>query len=311
MNGWPRVEPAGVTAAVRPPAVAGAFYPAEPGLLGALTDELLEEAGRLARTADLLDRPVDQPPLGLLIPHAGLVYSGVVAAAGLRLVGTTWPDTPLTVVILGTNHGAAWLAGVASWGAGAWRTPFGDVRVDAELAGAILELGAPFILDRKAHFGEHSIEVQLPLLQVIAPQARIVPLTVATGTGQGAIEAGAALGELLARRRAAGQRVVLAISSDMAHYPASRTCAQVTDDLLPLIQGVDPWALAATEHALLERAVPGLVCGMCGIEPAVLGLAALRALGATRGVRLAAATSADAGGPSDRTVGYLAVGFSA
>jgi AmmeMemoRadiSam system protein B len=117
------------------------------------------------------------------------------------------------------------------------------------------------------------------------------------------------LGELLARRRAAGQEVVLAISSDMAHYPSSQACIRATDALLPAILRLDPVALAGAEHALVESGPSGLVCGMCGIQPAVLGLAALRALGAARGTRLAAATSADAGGPADRTVGYLAAVF--
>jgi AmmeMemoRadiSam system protein B len=297
-----------ISPAIRPPAVAGAFYPSERELLGELVDELLDEAGRIPVAADPRDRVID-PLLGLLVPHAGLVYSGVVAAAGLRLVGTTRPSTPLTVVILGTNHGAGWLAGVASWGAGAWRTPLGDVEVDAELAEAILDLGPPFTLDREAHLAEHSIEVQLPLLQAVAGQARFVPLSVATGTGEDAIAAGLRLGELLAGRRAAGHQVVLVISSDMAHYPHSQTCARVTDALLPVILRLDPVALATEERALMDRGAPGLVCGMCGIEPAVLGLAALGTFGATRGIRLAAATSADAGGPPDRTVGYLAAAF--
>lgn len=305
------VEAAG--GAIRPAAVAGAFYPAQPSQLAGLVDELLEEAGRLAvasnLAADMGVRPIDQAPVGLLVPHAGLVYSGAVAAAAWRLVGRMRPGTPTTVVLLGTNHGAGWLAGVASWGAGAWRTPSGDVEVDAELAAAILDLGAPFLVDREAHLGEHSIEVQLPLLQAVAREARIVPLSIAAGTGKGAIAAGIRLGELLARRRAAGQQVVLAISSDMAHYPGSRACAHATDTLLPAILRLDPVALADAERALVESGTPGLVCGMCGIEPTVLGLAALGALGATRGIRLAAATSADAGGPAERTVGYLAAAF--
>lgn len=310
MTAWRRSATA--AAALRLPAVAGAFYPSEPGLLAALIDELLAEAGRPAPGVEPPDDTLNRP-LGLLVPHAGLIYSGVVAAAGLRLVGMTppgtQPGTPPTIVILGTNHGAGWLAGVASWGAGAWRTPLGDVEIDDELSAAILDLGPPFVLDREAHLGEHSIEVQLPLLQAVSPAARIVPLSVATGTGERAIVAGARLGELLAERRSTGGSVLLAISSDMAHYPANQACIRATDALLPVILGLDPAALAAAERAVVDGGTPGLVCGMCGIEPAVLGLAALGALGASRGVRLAAATSAGAGGPADRTVGYLAVAF--
>jgi MEMO1 family protein len=315
MTAWPRSD--SVAAAIRPPAVAGAFYPAEPELLAVLVDELLAAAARPGPGLEPGIGPLDQPLVGLLVPHAGLIYSGVVAAAGLRLLGVipsgtqpgNPPGTAPTIVVLGTNHGAGWLTDAASWGPGAWRTPLGDVEIDDELSAAILALGPPFVLDREAHGGEHSIEVQLPLIQAVSPAARIVPLSVATGTGERAVVAGSRLGELLAERRAAGASVLLVISSDMAHYPANQACRQATDALLPVILGLGSAALAAAERAVVDGGTRGLVCGMCGIEPAVLGLAALGALGATRAVRLAAATSADAGGPADRTVGYLAVAF--
>jgi AmmeMemoRadiSam system protein B len=303
MTTWLSAAGAGIE--VRPPSVAGTFYPADRHLLAALVDELLAEADRLALTAD----PVDGSILGLLVPHAGLVYSGTVAAAGWRLVGLPRSDAKTTIVMLGTNHGAAWLDGVAAWETGVWRTPLGDLEVDTDLARAVLDLGPPFIVDHAAHRGEHSIEVQLPFLQTVDPAARIVPLSVAAGVGASAIATGGRLGALLARRRAAGEHVVLAISSDMAHYPPSIECARVTAHLLPPILRLDPIGLASTERAIAGRGTPGLVCGMCGLQPAVLGLAALRAVGATHVSRLAAATSADAGGPSDRTVGYLAAAF--
>ena len=292
---------------VRRPAVAGSFYPAERFQVTALVDALLAEADRTRLIAD----PVEGAILGLLVPHAGLVYSGVVAAAAWRLVGMPSPDAPTVVVLLGTNHGAAWLDGVAAWETGAWRTPLGELEVDTDLARAVLDLGPPFTVDRAAHLGEHSIEVQLPFLQRIHPAPRIVPLSVAAGVGNSATVAGARLGALLARRLGAGERVVLAISSDMAHYPPSIDCARATAVLLPAILDLDPVALADTERAVSASRVRGLVCGMCGIQPTILGLAALRAMGATRGIRLAAATSADAGGPADRTVGYLAAVFQA
>ncbi len=297
-------------ATVRPPAVAGTFYPGDPVRLAKMTSAMLAGAAKAESETALLGAPgpsaLTGVPLGILVPHAGLAYSGLVAAACWRLV----PDGA-TVVVLGTNHTAAWLHGVGAWEEGRWQTPLGDVAVDADLASEILALGLPFAPDRAAHRDEHSIEVQLPLLHTAAPAARIVPLAVGSGTGSGAVAAGERLGALLAVHRAAGTSIVLAISTDMAHYPPADACARVTQALLPAIIGLLPEELAQVEAAVGRgaEAGTGMACGMCGIEPAVMGLAALRAMGATPGVALASATSADAGADPRRTVGYLAVAF--
>ncbi len=307
-------EHLGIPRPTRPPAVAGTFYPGEPVALQAAVDELLTRAA----TAFPAPAGLDTGRLaGLLVPHAGLVYSGVVAAAAWRLAaGGAAPAasaasaaTP-TIVLLGTNHGAAWLDGVGAWDGGPWWTPLGEVPVDRALTEAILALGPPFVPDAGCHLGEHSLEVQLPLVCSVAVGARIVALSVGAGTGGRAISAGERLGRLLAELRAGGARIILVISSDMAHYPPAAVAEAVTGALLPSIVGLDPEALAKAEADIaLHR--PGVSCGMCGIEPAVLGLAALRAMGAAPGIVLAAATSADAGGDPRRTVGYLAVAFEA
>jgi AmmeMemoRadiSam system protein B len=293
---------------VRPAAVAGSFYPATPERLAALVRRQLADAdatfpaGRDARL-----------PVGLLVPHAGLEFSGVVAAAAWRTIARPAdPDhRPLTIVVLGTNHRASWLDGIGIWDEGAWRTPLGDVAVDAALAAAIAALGPPFVVDRDAHSGEHSIEVQLPFVRALEPTARLVPLAVSAGIGEAALAAGSRLGAALATRRhgGAGPRIVLAISSDMAHYPARRDAEAVTSTFVPVLTTLDPRAVAASEVAVRDRGIRGLACGMCGIEPAVVGTAAIRAMGASCGTRLGAATSADAGAPSDRTVGYLSLRF--
>jgi AmmeMemoRadiSam system protein B len=252
------------------------------------------------------------------VPHAGLVYSGVTAAAAWRTLAVAGEDAdaveagddrPLTVVFLGTNHMNRRLEGIAVWDGGAWEMPTGAVGVNRALAAEVAALGLPFAVDLASHAGEHSIEVQLPLLAAVAPSALIVPLAVSAGTGDEAIDAGEALGGLLADRRDAGERIVLVVSSDRAHYPPAAVCERATNRLLPLILATDGFALAAQERALVSAAADGLACGMCGIEPAVMGMAAFRAMDATRATALAASTSADAGGDPDRTVGYVAVRF--
>ena len=292
----------GREAAIREPAVAGSFYPSREATLRTLLEALL------AKATELDVRDVPGVAAGILVPHAGLVYSGVLAAAGWRSLLSSAGPSP-TVIVLGTNH-SAWFDGVAVDDAPAWRTPLGDVAIDDELGGRILELGEPFVASRQAHRQEHSIEVQLPILRALRPAARIVPCSVAAGTGREAVDAGERLGRLAGELRSGGAEVLLVISTDMAHYPSHEEAVRVTERLVPAIAALDPASLAAGERAEADSGARGMACGMCGIQPSVLGLAALRAMGASGGSVVAAATSADAGGPRDRTVGYLAVMFS-
>ena len=302
-----RPHPA-VSDPLRRPAVAGSFYPADRRELAALVDGQLaaarfDDALRAAAAAGRL--------AGILVPHAGLVYSGAIAATAWSLAASATAGTVPTIVVLGTNHGAEWLDGVGVWERGAWRTPFGDVEIDEDIAAQVVGLGEPFAVDRDAHRSEHSIEVQLPFVRRTMPAARIVPMSVATGRGSMATRAGLLIGSLIGARRREGAPIVLAISTDMAHYPPAAVAERITDDLAPLICAIDPAALARRESALSGPGESGTVCGMCGIEPTVVGLTALRAMGVGHGTRLAAATSADVGGATGRTVGYLSVAFPA
>ena len=240
----------------------------------------------------------------MLVPHAGLAFSGAVAATTWRLVGEL---NPTTIVLAGTDH-QAWAGGVGVWTGGAWRTPLGEVQIDRQLAARIAELGSPFAAEDSAHEAEHSLEVQLPLLIRACPSARIVPLAVSPRLGNHA-EAGARLGWLLAHLRAAGERVLLVASSDLAHYPPANVCEAVDRELIEPLLRLDGDALLELETRLVGANLPGLVCGLCGIDPVRFSLAALREMGARKGYLLAAATSADAGGDRRRTVGYAAAAF--
>jgi AmmeMemoRadiSam system protein B len=284
----------------RQPAVAGSFYPAEPGRLRSMVATLLADARRDPGPAGVVPEAV----FGLMVPHAGLVYSGPIAALGWVLAGDIGPTT---IVLAGTDH-QAWAAGVGVWTGGSWRTPLGEVAIDDALAGRIAALGPPFAPDDAAHEAEHSLEVQLPLLAAACPGAKIVPLAVSPRLRRHA-EAGAMLGRLLAEQRAAGRRVLLVASSDMAHYPPATVCEATDAELLEPLLRLDAEALRAAEADVLRANRPGLVCGLCGIDPVRVTLTAVREMGSTRGVLLRAATSADAGGDPRRTVGYAAAAF--
>ncbi|MFI5258354.1 MAG: AmmeMemoRadiSam system protein B [Candidatus Limnocylindrales bacterium] len=284
----------------RRPAVAGTFYPARPAQLAELVEELIAAVTRVSRPEGLATDEV----LGLLVPHAGLVYSGATAALSWLLAGEIGPTT---IVLAGTDHQAR-ATGVGVWTGGPWRTPLGDVPVDDALAGAIAALGSPFEADDDAHRDEHSLEVQLPLLARTCTEARIVALAVSPRLANHN-SAGASLGRLLAEKRAAGEKILLVASSDLAHYPPARICEEVDAQLIEPLLRLDPDGVWATENAILRAGRPGVVCGLCGIDPVRVALAALQVMGARGGFLLGEATSADAGADPRRTVGYAAAAF--
>lgn len=296
-------EPTSHQDPIRPPAIAGTFYPGDPSVLVRRADEMLH------RAAEAAIRVAPAPPVGLVVPHAGITYSGSVAAAGWVALRE---QPPSTVVIAGTNHFAAGLRGIAVWPDGAWRTPLGDTAIDGGLAGRIVALGPPFMADRDSHREEHSIEVQLPFLARACPGSRLVPLLVSCPSVDACVSAGQALGRLLAAVRAEGASVALVASSDFAHYPDERDARDVNRRLVPLITGLDPEAVAAEEDTLRRSRIRGLSCGLCGLEPVLFSLAAFRTMGLQQGELLAEATSADVpGGDPFRTVGYATIAFPA
>ena len=293
----------------RPAAHAGSFYPRDPDRLSRVVVALFAEATttRATEAAGATDPGFAGLPIGLLVPHAGLEYSGPVAARGWARL--RYADVA-SVVIAGTNHFAGWFEGVGVWAGGAWQSPLGEVPIDDELSRTIGELGPPFAETIDAHLEEHSIEVQLPLLARASPRSRIVPLLVSLRDPADCREAGRRLGRLLAERRAAGATTVLVASSDLAHYPSESRAHEVDRLVLEPILALDPWELARREAELRGRRLPGLACGLCGLEPVLFTLGAVREMGATRGVLLAHATSADIpGGDPGRVVGYASVAF--
>jgi MEMO1 family protein len=292
--------PRGAQGRPRPAAVAGTFYPADAGRLAQLVNTLLGDAAGEPRPPKLSPDSV----LGVLVPHAGLVYSGSIAALGWLLIGEMVPST---IVLAGTDHQAA-AAGVGVWTGGPWQTPLGDVPIDRDLALEIAALGPPFAPDDDAHRTEHSLEVQLPLLLGACPGAQIVPLAVSPRLTDHD-PAGARLGALLAQRRAAGERVILVASSDFAHYPPAQVCEEVDDSLIAPLLDMDGESLDEMEEEIVRSRRPGLICGMCGIDPVRFSISALDEMGATAGMLLGKATSADAGGDPHRTVGYVAAAF--
>ncbi len=271
---------------VRPPAVAGFFYEGEAGALRREVAGYLAEAPRPA-LPELSWR-------ALLLPHAGHVYSGRIAGIGAGAV--TWPGT---VLFLGPNHTRLG-AGVSFSGADAWRTPLGDVPVDARLLALLREEIPEAVVDDRAHAREHSLEVELPFLQLARPGAAAVFLCLGEHDLDVCLSVGRGVAAAVTRYEEGGGRVALVVSSDLNHY-LSRPENRARD-----LRAIDA-LLGGDPVELFTRVLARERISMCGILPATALLEALPRLGGARAELLAHGDSADVSGEEDRVVGYASL----
>jgi AmmeMemoRadiSam system protein B len=275
---------------IRAAAVAGTWYPGTRAALERAVDAHLEAASKDRASVQTADSPfAGVCPRALIAPHAGLMYSGPVAAFAYRLVRNCSYEA---VVLVGPSHFVGF-DGVSLWPRGAWDTPFGAVTVAADLAGAIAASGGRVQEYPAAHAREHSLEMQLPFLGRVLPGVPIVPLVMGYQTRATADR----LGEAIARA-VAGRNVLLVASSDLSHYNDARTAAAMDGVIVRHVEAFDPDALMDA----LERE-PSHACGG---GPMVSVLRAARSLGATRTRVLRYADSGDVSGDKDAVVGYMA-----
>ena len=267
---------------VRPPAVAGAFYPAAAADLSRVVDGLLAGAGRAG-----------EPRAAIMVPHAALRYSGRIAAAVYARVAI--PDV---VIVLAPRHhrlGADWAVAPHE----TWSLPGGAVASDPVLARELAEAIADLELDAAAHEREHAIEVQLPLIARLAPHARVVGIALGTGDAERCHRFATGLAQVLRARR---ERPLLVISTDLNHYASDAENRRLDAIALDSIERLDAGDVYRTVR---ERKI-----SMCGLLPAVVVLDTLQQLGVPRhGQRLGYATSADAGADAGRVVGYAGMLF--
>jgi AmmeMemoRadiSam system protein B len=253
---------------LRPPAVAGSFYPADPDRLRSQVSGLL--AGAPA-TAGLT-------PKALIAPHAGYAYSGRVAAAAFATLRDC-AAAKRRVVLIGPAHYVA-VRGIAAPAAEVLATPLGRVGVDAQGLREIADLPCVVRSD-VAHASEHSLEVELPFLQMLLPSFAVVPLVVGEASPQ---EVAQVLGRLWG-----GSETLLVVSSDLSHYQDYETTQQL-----------DAATAAAIEHGDWSRLGPDEACGWLAVAGLLLeaGRRGLKAL------RLALCNSGDTAGSRQRVVGY-------
>jgi MEMO1 family protein len=258
---------------IRAPAVAGTFYPADPGRLRAMVEGFLAGAGAS-------DRP---GPKAIIAPHAGYVYSGAVAGAAFAALGAGLAQVR-RVVVIGPAHFVP-VRGIAVPTVDAFRTPLGDLTLDRPALDAILDLPSVQRTDAP-HTPDHALEVELPFLQTLLQDFALVPLLVGDARPE-------QVADLLARLWD-GPGTLIVVSSDLSHYHPYATARRLDAATARAIEALDETGLG-----------PGAACGHLPIA----GLLIQARRHGLRAERQGLCNSGDTAGPRDSVVGYGAWAF--
>jgi len=261
---------------LRRPAVAGRFYPAEPG--------------ELVKAIEGYIHPAEQriQAIGIVVPHAGYMYSGHVAGAVYSCV-----ELRSSNILLGPNHTGLGPP-LSIMRSGAWLTPLGELEIDQAVCASLIAADPQLADDAQAHRFEHALEVQLPFLQHLAASSvKFAPITIGTGNWQRLEALGQAIATVLAK---ADQRVLIIASSDMNHYESDAVTRIKDRKAIEQILAMDPQGL----YDVVRREN----ISMCGYGPAVAMMTAAKLLGARKAELVKYATSGDVSGDFDRVVGY-------
>lgn len=267
---------------IRNPVVAGQFYPA--------SAEALREM--IAQMTDV--KAEKEEAVGLLVPHAGYIYSGRVAGATISRI-----NFKETFIIIGPSHTGLGKPYSVMTG-GVWRTPLGDVETDTELAKKLVEVSKYVREDDGAHIGEHAIEVQLPILQYFRSDIRIVPIILAYSRADVYKEIGRDIARAV---KELDREVVILASGDMTHYEPQQAASE-KDHL-----AVE--AMLELDEDELTRRYEAYNITMCAHGPVVCLIAAARELGVSGAELVMYQTSGDTTGDYGAVVGYAGVIFKA
>lgn len=259
---------------LRRAAVAGSWYPSDARALAAEVDRYLDAAGS----------PAPGEVVAIVAPHTELLYSGSIAAHSYKQLEGREVET---AVLVGPSHYVGF-EGVAIYEHGAFETPFGPGPIEEKCASAIALASS--------RVREDSLEMQLPFLKRVLPNAAIVPLVM----GHQSRETVYALAEALTAGLK-GRKAVLIASTDLSHYQSAATAAEWDGKVIGHVERFDPDGLMSTLEALPDHA--------CGGGPTVSVMLAAKALGARDARLLKYGDSGDVSGDKDEVVGYMAAAF--
>ncbi|MCD4814359.1 AmmeMemoRadiSam system protein B [bacterium] len=274
---------------IRQPAVAGSFYPDSAKELTALLKKAFYNAPPPKLQGELK---------ALVVPHAGYVYSGVITAMAMKALAKVKIDT---IYIIGTSHYAD-VGGAIVWQGKAFHTPLGDYPVDLQAVRELLKSCPDVHLLPRAWVKEHSVEVQVPFLQKIAPRAKMVPILMGTSTWDECWSVAEAIAAQASMRNA-----VIICSTDLSHYPTWADAKVIDKKMLGAVEKMDPYQLDRFDREVLSRGISDLVCTVCGLSALKTTMIAANINGANQSQLLHYANSGDVTKDKKRVVGYAAM----
>jgi len=265
---------------IRKPAVSGQFYSGS-------TQRLKEDI------AKLIDKGVHpQDVIGCILPHAGYIYSGKVAAKTVSCL-----NIKDNAVLIGPNH-TGYGVPFSIMTEGRWQTPLGEIQINSDLAKSILNKSKYLNDDTDAHIYEHSLEVELPFLQYYKPDIKIVPIVVTEGEISIYKEIGESIALALKELKLENSTLIIA-SSDMTHYEPQKQAEKKDKEAIEAILGLN-------EDKLINT-IKRLNISMCGYVAAAIMLIATKLLGAKSAELISYQTSGDITGDYSAVVGYAGI----
>jgi len=270
---------------VREPAVSGTFYPGDPKALKRDIDRYLDNAMFDAVAGDIV---------GIISPHAGFIYSGPVAAYGYRALQGSSYDT---VVVIAPSH-RVYFEGAAIQDKGGYKMPLGTIAIDEEIAGGLMRESRDVTSDARPHAMEHSLEVQLPFLQVVLKPFKLVPLVIGVQDVPTCERLADAICGVV---QASGKKVLIVGSTDLSHYHPYSQAVKLDSVLVDDLEKYDVKGLKEDFNRNRFEA--------CGFGPIVITMLASKALGATESKVLKYMNSGDTSGDKSGVVGYVSSVF--
>ena len=272
------------------PVVAGQFYPSDP-------EELSRDIQRYLHEADV--EPAQKTVVAALSPHAGYVFSGPVAGFTFKHVQEQNPDTVLFVAL---SHRYP-IDGGCVFAGECFETPLGRVSVDSELAQNLIERGRPIYADSTPYLSEHSVEVNLPFVQTVFPNARVVSVLISRADDETCRDIGRKIARAI--KDYPNKKVLTIVSSDMSHYPSYDVANRIDREMLESLESLDPERISKDLQRLGSDAAKNVHCVMCGGSAMLTAVEAARELGARSAKTLCYRNSGDTShGDGHRVVGY-------